>query len=372
MDLTQLSSNLKVKTDFNAGASLGLRDINSVVGVVDNSVTSLQALIFSNENKLDGDILDPTSFDTTGIQSGYDNRVFIFDIKKEYKFNLSSDITDHYVEDNVAIQDHIGLKPVILEVTGSIGEITLLINQQSQSENQEKENKNIFNSIDSYLGRMGSLTSFAPNIVNQALDVYNSAKFGYATVSKMINLNKKSTSKSGFGYTEAYDLDTIHSSRQFDQIDWFKTQWQNRASFTIITPYGKLEDMYIMDLSASQPENSRYVTNLSIKFKQIRKAKVITKGKRVSQTRDTQINKQFEHGHLNIQTEDGTIRMDSTPDMIEAIENSNYDFSGSKLLNAGTYNVSPSAKQFSSSQIETLYKGFGMKAENTKAILGAG
>lgn len=309
MDLTQLSSNLKVKTDFNAGASLGLRDINSVVGVVDNSVTSLQALIFQNRNPEYED-LDPTKFDVTGITSGYDKKCFVFDIKKEYKFNLSSDITDHYVEDNVAIQDHIGLKPVILEVTGSIGEVDLASRTtkfKSQNENRianeigmNNEKGNIFNSIDSYLGRMGSLTSFAPNIVNQALDVYNSAKFGYDTVSKMINLDKQDKVNSGFGYIEDYDEETIKITKQFNFIDWFKTQWQNRASFTIVTPYGVFSDMYIMDLSASQPENTRYVTNLNIKFKQIRKAKIISRGKKISQTMESQASKNFDIGNLDI------------------------------------------------------------------------
>ena len=306
MDFTHLSSNLKRKTDFNAGEALGLRDINSITGVVDNSVTSLQALIFSN-NVPEHDDLDPTKFDVTGITSGYDSKCFVFDIKKEYKYNLSSDITDHYVEDNVAIQDHIGLRPIILEVTGSIGEITLseVIDKEKNSrkiageigigETQNNAKGNIFNSVDSYLGRMGSLTSFTPNIINQSLDIYNTAKFGYATVSKIINLDKQDKVKSGFDYTEDYNEETIKITKQFNYIDWFKIQWQNRASFTIVTPYGVLTDMYIMDLIASQPENTRYITNLSIKFKQIRKAKVITKGKKISQTRDTQLNKITEH-----------------------------------------------------------------------------
>lgn len=292
MDLTQLSSNLKVKTDFNAGSSLGLRDINSITGIVDNSVTSLQALIFPTRNA-ENDDRNPTRFDVTGITSGYDSKCFVFDIKKEYKYNLSSDITDHYVEDNIAIQDHIGLKPIILEVSGCIGEVNLKDKLKEQSDLDkylsEQTNKNIFNSIDSYLSRMGSLTSFAPNIVNQALDIYNTTKFGYSTVSKIINLDKKdSKATRRFAYNSEYDEEVIKQTKQFEWINWFKTQWWNRASFSIVTPYEVLDSMYIMDLSASQPENSRYVTNLNIKFKQIRKAKVILKEKKqVSQPMDT-------------------------------------------------------------------------------------
>lgn len=300
MDLTQLSSNLKVKTDFNAGSSLGLRDINSITGIVDNSVTSLQALIFPTSNPELEDV-DPTNFDVTGITSGYDDVCFVFDIKKEYKYNLNSDITDHYVEDNVAIQDHIGLKPIILEVYGSIGEINLYERDRKvKNTNKDGSKKNIFNSIDSYLGRMGSLTSFAPNIVNQALDVYNSAKFVYSTANKLINFNKKNQTRSGVDYTERYNEEVIAATRQCDWIKWFTTQWGQRASFSIVTPYGVLENMYIMDLSASQPENSRYVTNLNIKFKQIRKAKIISRRAKLSQTRESQSTKTFDIGSLDI------------------------------------------------------------------------
>lgn len=303
MDLTHLSSQLKLKTDFNAG-STGIRDLNSITGIVDNSVTSLQALIFSNDDPQYDDI-DVTNLDTTGIKSGYSNQAFIFDIKKEYKYTLGSNITDHYVENNLAIQDQIGLKPIILDVTGCIGELSLseVKNKELNSKNiaaeigiepetQNNEKGNIFNSVDSYLGRMGSLTSFAPNIVNQALDIYNTAKFGYSTASKIINLDKRdSTGKSGYAYTEGYDVETIKKTKQFYWIDWFRTQWWNRASFTIVTPYGVLGNMYIMELNASQPENTRYVTNLNIKFKQIRKAIVISEDNKYSQTMEAQMDK---------------------------------------------------------------------------------
>lgn len=389
MDLTQLSSQLKVKTDFDAGSSLGLRDINSVTGIVDNSVTSLQALIMKNDIS-DYDDVDATNFDNTGIKSNYDNVSFIFDLKKDYKFNLSSDITDHYVEDNVAIQDHIGLKPIILDVAGSIGEVDLESHTAISKYNKNKarnENKiaqeigkkesfsaaDEFNMADSYLGRMGSLTSFAPNIVNQARDIYDSTKNVYNTASKTFDFvkdptgkNKKSTG-SGFTYTEEYNEDVIKSSKQFERINWFKTQWERRASFTIVTPYGVLTDMYILDLNASQPENTRYVTNLNIKFKQIRKAKIVRQNRKVAQKMETQLS--VEHGSLVIKDEYENINVDATQDMTESMANSNYDLSPSKILNSGSFNVSPEVDNITSSQLEENAKGFGISTEKTKAIL---
>lgn len=308
MNLTQLTSQLKINTDFNANSAFGLSDINGITGIVDNSVSSLQALIFSNRNP-ENDDRSPSRFDVTGITSGYDKTCFVFDLKKDYKLNLSSEITDHYVESNVAIQDHIGLKPIIIEVTGCISEVNLKDKLKEQSDLDrylgQKSNGNIFNSVDSYLGRMGSLTSFAPTIVNQAMNIYNTAKYVYATTNKVINLDKKDTlGNTRFAYNSEYDEEIIKETKQFEWIDWFKTQWWKRASFSIVTPYGVFDNMYIMDLSAVQPENTRYVTNLNIKFKQIRRAVVIRQQKQMSRTRQTQVAKITETKEIKLPTKE--------------------------------------------------------------------
>lgn len=335
MDLTQLSSNLKLKTNFDANSSLGLKDINSVVGIVDNSVTSLQALIFKNDDPQYDDT-DPTNYDITGIRSGLDKqRAFVFDLKKDYKFTLSSDITDHYVEDNVAIQDHIGLKPIILEVSGVISEINL---KDTKNDVRKKQDSGgFFNETDSYISRMGSLTSFAPNLVNQALNIYNSAKFAYALAKKVTDMAKKDKSRSITPGELETDASKIRQTKQCFWVKWFRTQWENRASFSIVTPYDVLNNMYIVEFNATQPENTRYITNVTIKFKQIRTAQ--TKKKFCNaETRNTQLN--VEHGVLVRKDEDENIRIDATTDMTQTIENSGNDFSGSKILNEGaTYNV---------------------------------
>lgn len=384
MDLTQLTSQLKVKTDFNANSAFGLSNINGITGIVDNSVSSLQALIFSNRNA-EYDDYDPTKYDVTGITSGYDGKAFIFDLKKDYKLNLSSDITDHYVESNVAIQDHIGLKPIIIEVVGSIAEVDMKstierdANMKTNSSNiapstSGNNNTFSFNSVDSYLNRMGSLTSFAPNLSNQSLNIYNTAKYVYATTNKVINLDKKDSSpdiKERRAYDEEYNLDVIKQTKQFEWINWFKIQWWNRASFTIVTPYGSFSNMYIVELSAVQPESTRFVTNLTIKFKQIRRAKIIKASRQVAQKMEAQ-NK--EHGLLVRKDQYGNIIVDATQDMTEPVVNGNYDLGGSKILNEGaTYNVPKGTGEYLEQQVKTVVKSFGIDPINySKYLLGQG
>ena len=48
---------------------------------------------------------------------------FLFDVKGRDELTLASNITDHYVENNSAIQDHIALKPITIRLNGFVGEL---------------------------------------------------------------------------------------------------------------------------------------------------------------------------------------------------------------------------------------------------------
>lgn len=258
MDLSNLkfSSNI----DINRG-KVPIQDINAITGLTTNSVSSLQALIFPQKG-LNEDI-DPTTPQNVGITADYNGKKegFIFDLKEDYRLNLNSDITDHYVEDNSAIQDHIALRPVTIEVTGRVAEVNL--NTPYDEEGEIDSVKKALNTIDSYYGRMGSLPQFAPNIINQARDIVNSAKGAYDTYKTFSSFIKSSSGEQ-------------QQTRQSKIVSRFKQYWSDRTKFVIVTPYCVLDNMYIMDFSANQPKNTKYVTEIKIKFKQIREAKVIT------------------------------------------------------------------------------------------------
>lgn len=49
---------------------------------------------------------------------------FLFDIRGEETAEMTADVTDHYVEDNTAIQDQVALKPEIITVRGLVAELT--------------------------------------------------------------------------------------------------------------------------------------------------------------------------------------------------------------------------------------------------------
>ena len=274
MDLRNLkySSNI----DINRGKS-PIQDINAITGLTTNSVSSLQALIFPQKG-LNEDI-DPTTPQNVGITADYNGKKegFVFDLKEDYRLSLNSDITDHYVENNRAIQDHIALRPVTIEVTGRVAEVNL--NTPYDEEEETDFAKKALNTIDSYYGRMGSLPQFAPNVINQARDITNTAKGVYDTYKTFASFVKSASGEQ-------------QQTRQSKIVSRFKQYWEDRTKFVVVTPFCVLENMYILDFSANQPKNTKYVTEIKIKFKQIREAEVITvKSKFKSQGAEIAANK---------------------------------------------------------------------------------
>ena len=48
---------------------------------------------------------------------------FVFDVPLENTITLRSQITDHYVEENYAIQDHVAVEPIRIRAAGKVGEL---------------------------------------------------------------------------------------------------------------------------------------------------------------------------------------------------------------------------------------------------------
>lgn len=255
-------SNLKYTAGLmDSNKSQVMQDINAITGLTTNSVSSLQALIFPQKG-INEDI-DPTTPQNVGITAIYNGKKegFVFDLKEDYRLSLNSDITDHYVENNRAIQDHIALKPITIEVSGKVSEVNL--NTPYDEQEGLDFAKKALNAVDSYYNRLGSLPQFAPNIINQARDITNTAKGVYDTYKTFSSFVKKASGEQ-------------QQTRQSKIVSRFRDYWANRTKFVIVTPFCVLENMYILDFSANQPKNTKYVTEIKIKFKQIREAEVIT------------------------------------------------------------------------------------------------
>lgn len=186
---------------------------------------------------------------------------FLFDVKGRDEITLASNITDHYIENNSTIQDHIAIKPITIRLNGFIGEV----------KNSYKPNT-WQNEIATYASKSTALAYLAPQLTTQAKSVYNQ-------VERLYSLYEKANQT----VTDLYDkfkgtASDQTETKQQSGFQYFKKAWETRQLFTIQTPWQTLRQMAIESLRATQDDESKYITEFEITFKQINFASTLTRG----------------------------------------------------------------------------------------------
>lgn len=176
---------------------------------------------------------------------------FLFDIVAREDAHLDSEITDHYVEDNTAIQDHIALRPERFTVKGYAGEICDALPRGVQTTQQ-------------VLDKLAVLSTIAPQFAAQAEQVYTQITTGNATLGEIIN-----------SVSSVYDIFAqaiTTATRQQAAFNYFYSMWRARQLCTVETPWNVFTDMAIESVRCQQDEETKVISEFSVTFKKIRKA----------------------------------------------------------------------------------------------------
>lgn len=187
---------------------------------------------------------------------------FVFNAMGEATANLSADITDHYAEDNKAIQDQIAIRPKRITLKGYVGEITYA------GPNVAPGN------VNTLAPKLIGLTSFLPAITASATQVQqaiqNPAGINFTgllgTASNIYGLVKNTLG--AFGETQ----------EQQNAYIYFKALLESATLMGVQTPWEFMTNMAIESLVAIQPENSMWISDFAVTFKQIRIAATSTTG----------------------------------------------------------------------------------------------
>jgi len=181
--------------------------------------------------------------DTRGING------FVFDIVADESVTLESDITDHYVEENFAVQDNIALRPLRITVRGYVGEIVDVYPNRLLG---------ILSNIQSLQG----LTGYTPSFTQQATQVYTKIAGVAAQVGTYISQAQSLFSIFGGNSTQA--------TKQQKAYQAFYSFWRSRRLCTVETPFGTFSDMAIESVTASQSAETKMISDFSVSFKKIR------------------------------------------------------------------------------------------------------
>lgn len=222
----------------------------SALAPITTAATSLSNLILATpQERLGYQPQNPPTKDGVVAQNP---PTLVFNYEGEQTLTLESDITDHFIEDNTAIQDQVALRPEIITTQGYIGELNDVIPRALKP-------------LKIAADKLTVLVAYTPALTETALIAYQQAFFAYQVASQTIN-----------AAIAAWSSITGSSGAQTKQQAMFQQfygYWQRRVLFTVQTPWGILQDCAIKSLKAVQDAETRMITDFQVSFKKLRFAK---------------------------------------------------------------------------------------------------
>ena len=187
-----------------------------------------------------------------------------FHYETENAITLKSDITDHYVEDNTAIQDQIALPPEVINVKGFIGELNDVAPKPLQY-------------LQTAANKLLIISDFTPRLSVTALNLYNSAFSIYQTTFSILNSAISAYNLGGELATigsEGVTTKGTSQNRQQTMFTQFYGYWRTKTLFTVQTPWAQFTNCAIESLIAHQGEDTTQITDFEINFKVMRFASI--------------------------------------------------------------------------------------------------
>lgn len=190
--------------------------------------------------------------------SAYGIGGFVFDYEGDTSVNLSADITDHFSENNTAIQDHIALRPKRLILRGFVSEVFRgsapslpgLLN----SVNQRLE------TVEAYLG------DNTPQMVQKMQAAVTAAANAVNTIDQSINRINN--------IVGLLDSAAPGTTKQQNAYAKLAALWEKKQVFTVETPYKYYENMAIESIIFMQHEDNKYQSDITVTLKEVRFAGV--------------------------------------------------------------------------------------------------
>lgn len=233
-----------------------------------NALSSIAANISLAANGLANLIL-ATPQTTIGYQpqpgpGQLQQQAIVFHYEGEQTGVFKSDITDHYVEDNTAIQDQIALHPEMITTHGFIGEVNDLAPNAT------------FQALQQALNNLIAIGSYTPALSTTALNAYNESVFLYDTAANAANsaISAWASLTGGGGETviDGNGIEFIPAVQTKQQIIFQQLYgyWKGRILFTIQTPWAVFQNMAIDTLRVVQDAETNVISDFELTFKLIR------------------------------------------------------------------------------------------------------
>lgn len=238
----------------------------SALAPITTGATALSNLVLVSPQKTIG--YQPQNNPTNNGVSSQQPPALLFHYEGEQTIALESDITDHYVEDNTAIQDQISIKPEIITTHGFIGELNDIAPAALAP-------------IQAIANKLTTISAYTPALSATALLAYNEAfqlyQIGASAVQSAVAAWSSINGTGGESVISSGGL-TSQSNQNKQQVMFqqFYGYWRNRTLFTVQTPWAVFTNMAIKTLKAIQDAETNVITDFEVSFKTIRFASTQT------------------------------------------------------------------------------------------------
>lgn len=177
---------------------------------------------------------------------------FAFDYEGDDNVRQDSEITDHFVEDNTAVQDHIGIKPVIVTLKGSVSEVVF-------GRSVSTAILSALTSVENALSRVSAYTgSYTPGVTQTLLTAITQTQ----SVAIQIEQAASRTAQiANFFFPQGTKQQQAYATLSSLQLA--------RVIFTVYTPFQVFSNMAIESFDITQPEKTKTMANIVVKMKQL-------------------------------------------------------------------------------------------------------
>lgn len=232
---------------------------------------------------------DPSVFDALAVLTQLDQQAiirptipppgiagYVFDILEDETVQIESRITDNFIEDNTAIQDHIALAPEIVTVRGLVGELVDYVTTPSALRAVVPDVMPLNFPMVPLLS-IGAIQAqkLRNATANSLRDSTLSSNSLYAYYDRRVAKTLKLTGLGNFN-TQVLTNKRSVQTRQQQTFNFFYQLWKARMIFTVETPFGFWPNMAILSMRANQSAASRYISDFTITFKVISKVQSLT------------------------------------------------------------------------------------------------
>jgi hypothetical protein len=192
----------------------------------------------------------------------------LFHYEGEQVVSLESDITDHYIEDNTAIQDQIALRPITITTHGFIGELNDVAPPGLAT-------------VQAIADKLTTIGAYLPALSVTALLAYTEAfqlyQVGLNAANSAISTWNAVSGTNGESVINGQQLTKqANQNKQQSMFQQFFGYWNNRTLFTVQTPWAVFQNMAIKSLRAIQDAETNVITDFEVSFKVIRMAQSVT------------------------------------------------------------------------------------------------